>query len=74
MLMGAIAGAGLSMWFFDEPAAAVFAAECAALLGAGIAAVFAGDRRGFIAIVAAIVWYAGVFAAVVTWIVANISH
>ena len=52
----------------------VFAGECAALFGAGVGVVVSGYRRGILAMIAAVIWYVGVFAAVAIYVLSNISH
>ena len=78
-VLGAIAGAITSEWTLGVqlPSSfwtSAFASECAALLGAGAGLVVSGYRRGIVAMIVAVVWYAGVFAAVVIYVFSHISH
>jgi hypothetical protein len=78
-VVGAIAGATISEWILGVqlPASfwpSVFASECAALFGAGLGLVASGYRRGIVVMIAAVVWYSGVFAAVAIYVLSNISH
>jgi hypothetical protein len=78
-VIGAVVGAITSEWTLGGQLhssfwPSVFASECAALLGAGAGLVVSGYRHGFVAMIVAVVWYAGVFAAVVIYVLSHISH
>jgi hypothetical protein len=78
-VIGAVVGAITSEWtlgvqLHSSFRPSVFATECAALLGAGAGLVVSGYRRGIVAMIVAVVWYAGVFAAVVIYVFSHISH
>jgi hypothetical protein len=77
--IGAVIGAITSEWtlgglLHSSFWPSVFASECAALLGAGAGLVVSGYRRGIVAMIVAVVWYAVVFAAVVIYVLSHISH